>query len=175
MFLSEWREFPSGPCLAKKKFMTARVSMLLKSRASLTCFRACILPGQDLSAARYLYCLLNICYMFRPSLRHHQLLISQNHLLIVRLYSGWVAENEMFTLTNQILSRIYGLKVLEDIKNPCLSHVDASWWRCNYCMRLWGIESCTSTKYTNEPSRAGLRICRMVPATSLYTFAQSGK
>ena len=35
MFLSEWREFPSVPCLAKKKKnLTARVSMLLKSRAS---------------------------------------------------------------------------------------------------------------------------------------------
>jgi len=32
--------------------MTTRVSMLLKSRASLTCFRACFLPGRakDLSA-----------------------------------------------------------------------------------------------------------------------------
>ena len=57
MFLSEWRKFPSAPCLAggKKNLMTARVSMLLKSRASLTCFRACFLPGQvkDLSAPRY--------------------------------------------------------------------------------------------------------------------------
>jgi len=34
MFLSEWREFPSAPCLARKKLMTAHVSMLLKSRAS---------------------------------------------------------------------------------------------------------------------------------------------
>ena len=35
MFLSDWREFPSAPCLAgKKNVMTARVSMLLKSRAS---------------------------------------------------------------------------------------------------------------------------------------------
>ena len=53
MFLSELREFPSAPCLAEKKnLMTARVSMLLKSRASLTCFRACFLPGgaKDLSA-----------------------------------------------------------------------------------------------------------------------------
>jgi len=34
MFLSEWREFPLAPCLAgKKKLMTARVWMLLKSRA----------------------------------------------------------------------------------------------------------------------------------------------
>jgi len=47
MFLSEWREFPSAPCLAgKKNLMTARVSMLLKSRASLTCFRPCFLPGR---------------------------------------------------------------------------------------------------------------------------------
>ena len=57
MFLSEWREFPSAPCLAgKKNLMTARVSMLLKSRASLTFFRACFLPGRakDLSAPRYI-------------------------------------------------------------------------------------------------------------------------
>ena len=54
MFLSEWREFPSAPCLAVGG-MIARVSMLLKSRASLKCFRACFLPGRpkDLSARRY--------------------------------------------------------------------------------------------------------------------------
>jgi len=50
MFLLEWREFPSVPCLAggggEGNLMTARVSMLLKSRASLTCFRACFLPGR---------------------------------------------------------------------------------------------------------------------------------
>jgi len=35
MFLSEWREIPSAPCLAgKRNFMTSRVLMLLKSRAS---------------------------------------------------------------------------------------------------------------------------------------------
>ena len=58
MLLSEWREFPSAPCLAgkKKTLMTTRVSMLLKSRASLTCFRACVLPcrAKDLSAPRYI-------------------------------------------------------------------------------------------------------------------------
>jgi len=57
MFLSEWREFPSAPCLEgeKKNLMTARVSMLLKSHASLTCFRACFLPGRAmaLSAPQY--------------------------------------------------------------------------------------------------------------------------
>ena len=58
MFLSEWRELPSAPCLAgKKNLLTARVSMLLKSCASLTCFRACFLPGRakDLSALWYLH------------------------------------------------------------------------------------------------------------------------
>ena len=35
MFLSEWREFSSAPCLAgNKNLVTARVSMLLKSRGS---------------------------------------------------------------------------------------------------------------------------------------------
>ena len=41
MFLSEWREFPWTPCVAGKNFMTDRVSILLKSLASLICFRAC--------------------------------------------------------------------------------------------------------------------------------------
>jgi len=35
MFLSDWREYRSAPCLArKKKLMTARDSMLVKSCAS---------------------------------------------------------------------------------------------------------------------------------------------
>ena len=52
MFLSELLEFPSAPCLAGgENLITARVPMLLKSLASLTCFRACFLPGRakDLS------------------------------------------------------------------------------------------------------------------------------
>ena len=46
--------FGTLPCRGKK-MMTARVSMLLKSRASLTCFRACFLPSRakDLSAPSY--------------------------------------------------------------------------------------------------------------------------
>ena len=53
---SEWREFPSAPCLARKKtWRQLAVSMLLKSRAFLTCFRICFLPGsaKDLSAPLY--------------------------------------------------------------------------------------------------------------------------
>jgi len=57
MCLSEWHEYPSTSCLAgkKKTLLTTRVSMLLKSRAPLTCFRACLLPDQakDLSPPRY--------------------------------------------------------------------------------------------------------------------------
>jgi len=36
VFVTEWREFPSAPCLARGggDLMTAHVSMLLKSRAS---------------------------------------------------------------------------------------------------------------------------------------------
>jgi len=53
MFLQEWREFPFCALACRKiNLMTASVSMLLKSRASLKCFRACFLPGRakDLSA-----------------------------------------------------------------------------------------------------------------------------
>jgi len=50
-----WISFGSLPCRKKKNLMTACVSMLLKSRVSLTCFLACFLPGRakDLSAPRY--------------------------------------------------------------------------------------------------------------------------
>jgi len=52
MFLSEWRNFLQRLALQGKKNLTARVSMLLKSRASLTSLRDFILPGRakDLSA-----------------------------------------------------------------------------------------------------------------------------
>ena len=50
-----WISFGALPCKEKIKLMTARVSMLLKSRASVTFFRACFLPGRakDLSTHRY--------------------------------------------------------------------------------------------------------------------------
>jgi len=67
MFLSEWREFLWRLALQEKKnVMTVCVSMLLKSRASLTCFGACFLPGRakDLSAPgiyRVLFVLFRLC------------------------------------------------------------------------------------------------------------------
>jgi len=41
-----WISFGALPWRKKKNLITARVSMLLKSRASLTCFRVCFLPGR---------------------------------------------------------------------------------------------------------------------------------
>ena len=50
----------------KKNLMTARVSMLLKSRASLTCFRVCFLPSgaKDLSAPRYRMLIENLALVY---------------------------------------------------------------------------------------------------------------
>jgi hypothetical protein len=50
-----WISFGTLPCRKKRILMTARVSTLLKSRASLTSIRPCSFPGlaKDLSAPRY--------------------------------------------------------------------------------------------------------------------------
>ena len=50
-----WISFGALPC-TKRNLLTARISILLISCASLTCFRASFLPGRakDLSAARYI-------------------------------------------------------------------------------------------------------------------------
>ena len=50
-----WISFGALPCRGIKNLMTARVSMLLKSRACLTCLRGFFFPGRakDLSAPRY--------------------------------------------------------------------------------------------------------------------------
>jgi len=65
--------------------ITARVSMLLKSRASLTCFQACFLPGRakDLSAPRYVSYILNvvICCDFRSKYSNIVFVILYSFLL----------------------------------------------------------------------------------------------
>jgi len=66
MFLTEWREFLWASCLVgKKNLMITRASMLLKSRASPTCFRTCFLPGRakDLSAPRYVSVCVCVLYL----------------------------------------------------------------------------------------------------------------
>jgi len=94
MFLSEWREFPSAPFLTGNKIlMTARVSMLLKSRMSLTCSRAYFLPGRakDLSASRY----------------NAQSIFSWSHIKFfvndARLYSGHISYKILNFLSLQVL------------------------------------------------------------------------
>ena len=56
--------FGALPC-RKKNLMTARISMLLKSRAALTCFRTCFLPrrAKDLPAHRQSLLLFSITPM----------------------------------------------------------------------------------------------------------------
>ena len=51
----ERRSFGALPCRKKKNLLTARVSMLLKPRASLTRFRACFLPGRAKNLSEPLY------------------------------------------------------------------------------------------------------------------------
>ena len=92
MFLSEWHEFPSAPCLAEKKkiLMTARVSML-KPRASLTCFRACFLRGRtkDFSAPRYYQnCKIKECEMGGQVARMGQM--RNSHRIFVAAYGSWI-------------------------------------------------------------------------------------
>jgi len=70
-----WISFCALPCRKKKTLMIVRVSMLLKSRASLTCFRACFLPGRakDFLAPRYLPWILqkaDVIFTFWISLNH---------------------------------------------------------------------------------------------------------
>ena len=119
MFLSEWRKFPSEPCLAgKKNLLTARVSMLLKSRASLTCFRACFLPGRakDLSAPRY------ICSRIFMACLPASLFVCQSaHLLPSdrNLNNFWMAD--IFFL--YILQKLVVTEVSPRVFQGLLSHV----------------------------------------------------
>jgi len=111
MFLSEGHEFPSAPCLArggKKNMMAARVSMLLKSRTSLTCFRACLLPGRakDLSAPRTKT--LHIKKQHNKSHPHPQNNISIKLLLmyvLVQQHNGQLQNQHKYTENNTIKTR----------------------------------------------------------------------
>jgi len=113
MFLSEWCEFPSALCLTgKKNLMTACVSMLLKSPASLTCFQARFLHGRakDLSAPWYKINNLHSCIViaiyfmhvrnieignllrcFEESCCQHFLLLSGKSFAFSEFYLGTVA------------------------------------------------------------------------------------
>jgi len=102
MFLAECREFPSAPCLARKKtLMTARVSMLLKSSASPTCFRVCFLPGwaKDLSAPLYVFDYMLTCRVCEG------LIFTTNNcsftFYVKRKFEVWVEQQQMGLLSFQ--------------------------------------------------------------------------
>ena len=77
MLLSEWHEFPLGPCLAGGDLMTARVSILLKSRASPD-----MLP-------------FSLCNMKRLAIRHMTRLHLSNDAIDFVLHRGVVRARDL--------------------------------------------------------------------------------
>ena len=66
MFLSEWREFPSAPCLQEKKVITTRISMFLKSARRLICFLSASVTRKDLQSGTWTYPSFQQHFRFRP-------------------------------------------------------------------------------------------------------------
>ena len=68
MFLSEWRKFPSALCLVGKKTMkTARVSVLLKPRASPDILSSASVTRKDLQFGTWTHPYFQRHYRFRPT------------------------------------------------------------------------------------------------------------
>ena len=71
MFVSEWHEFPSAPCLAgggeRGNLMTARVSTLLKSRASPDMFLSASVTRKHLQFGKWTDASFQWHYRFRPT------------------------------------------------------------------------------------------------------------
>jgi len=78
-----WISFGALPC-RKTNLMTARVSLLLKSRASVICFRACFRPGraEDLSAPRYNHGLLQSTLLVAPYSCANSIQLCKLHALL---------------------------------------------------------------------------------------------
>jgi len=115
MFLSEWREFPSAPCFAgKRNLMKGRASMLLKSCASLKCFRACFLPGRakDLSATRYMI-LMKIL-----TSNYHWIFAQINSSCLKAIFFGFppVKLNVCHTNSDQVLEQSRPVKARQYFK-----------------------------------------------------------
>jgi len=105
-----WISFGALPCRKKKNLMTARVSMLLKSRVSLTCFRACFLPGRakDLSAPRYvssktIHILWNILIHCYVKLTHPIYTQVQCWNIMLKICKGNHNDRNMDTIHNVML------------------------------------------------------------------------
>jgi len=81
------------PC-RKNNLLTARVLILLKSRASLTCFRACFLPSRakDLSAPRHLS--LNFVVFFFKNIANRELLEKEQHASKVTISTKFLTRRD---------------------------------------------------------------------------------
>ena len=91
-----WISFRALPC-RKNNLMTARVSMLLKSRVSLTCFRACFLAdrAKDLSVPLYYSLPLSIDRLHENRKSESRKLISTVTFHVYYPHCGvlWICEN----------------------------------------------------------------------------------
>ena len=77
-----WISFGPLPCRKKKNLIPACASILLKSRASLTSFQACFLPGRakDLSAPGMFAVLFDVAKWPHTAARHVRYAYSELHL-----------------------------------------------------------------------------------------------
>ena len=84
-----WISFGTLPCKKKKNLMTAHVSVLLKSRPSLKCFRACFLPGRakDSSEPRVLH-LTQVVWEFKIRVRKIRFLLEYTEYISVHVIIG---------------------------------------------------------------------------------------
>ena len=113
-----WISFGALPCRQKKNLMSARVSMLLKSRASLTCYRACFLPGRDLSAPRY------------ESLSHHRFGVFTNFVCVLLWY--YLMHHHAHDNANILLV----LQIIRDMRRPSAHYFDGGRFRFRFAQVL---------------------------------------
>jgi len=101
-----WNSFGALPC-RKRNLMTACVSILLKSRAPLTCLRACFLPGRakDLSAPRYIPERNHVCTVYSVTA-----VLYLQFVFHVMLFRPW---NMFCTFTSAQCSVQYGCFFLQ--------------------------------------------------------------
>ena len=100
-----WISFGALPCRKKKYLMTARFSTLLKSRASLTCFRVCFRPGRakDLSAPDiYIYIYI------------YSLFLDEGDYPWIWYHVGWYIDTNLSEIFAVSIFRVFCLACPED-------------------------------------------------------------
>ena len=104
----------------KNNLMTARVSMLLKSRSSLKCFRACFLPGRakDISAPLYPCLMINLKGRNMQHFMKMQLFFGNKNGFVKWNYLYYMFKKQMLPcLKLLLLSTVFHLDT-EDITQP---------------------------------------------------------